>query len=188
MTCYDDPMSTEILIRRVTFADIGIVAHHRTAMFMAMGSATPAVADRLASETLAYLREAVLTGEYVGWLASFADQPTETVAGAGVQIRRVLPFPRRWPDGRVSVAQGCQGIVLNVYTEPAFRRRGLARRLMQEVLAWAKETRLDSLVLHAVPDGRPLYEQMGFGATNEMRFMGDLAGLSGSSAQSHQPG
>jgi len=139
-------------------------------MFLVMGSATPAVADQLTSETLAYLREAVPRGEYVGWLASLASHSGDTVAGAGVQIRRVLPFPRRRPDGRVDVAHGRQGIVLNVYTEPAFRRQGLARRLMQEVLARARETQLDSLVLHAAPDGRPLYEQMGFAPTNEMRF------------------
>ncbi len=29
-------------------------------------------------------------------------------------------------------------------------------------------------VLHASPDGRPLYEPLGFVATNEMRFAGDL--------------
>lgn len=65
--------------------------------------------------------------------------------------------------------------MLNVYTASAFRRRGLARRLMQEILAWAWETQLDSLVLHAAPDGRPSYEQLGLAATNEMRFTGDLA-------------
>jgi GNAT superfamily N-acetyltransferase len=179
-------VSTEVLIRRATIADTEIVAHHRAAMFMSMGLASPEVADRLISETLAYLRDAIPGGEYVGWLASLAGRRDHIVAGAGVQIRRVLPFPRRRPDGRVDVAQGRQGIVLNVYTEPAFRRQGLARRLMQEVLAWARETQLDSLVLHAAPDGRTLYEQLGFAPTNEMRFRGDLAGPSDSSAESHQ--
>jgi len=168
-------MRSDILIRRATLADIDIVAHHRAAMFLAMGLATPAVVDRLTLETLAYLREAMPRGEYVGWLASFASHPGDTVAGAGVQIRRVLPFPRRLPDGGADVAHGHQGIVLNVYTEPAFRRQGLARRLIQEILAWAQESKLDSLVLHAAPDGRPLYEQMGFVPTNEMRFTGDPA-------------
>ena len=51
----------------------------------------------------------------------------------------------------------------------------MARSLMFEVLAWARATDLESLVLHAAPDGRPLYEALGFAATNEMRFMGDLA-------------
>jgi len=166
-------VSSEMLIRRATLADAETIARHRAAMFVDMGSLSPEAVGPLVSQTLAYLRDAMPRGEYVGWLASLVSHPGQIVAGAGAQIRRVLPFPKRQPDGRVEVAPGRQGIVLNVYTEPAFRRRGLARRLMQEVLAWAKETQLDSLVLHAAPDGRPLYEQMSFVPTNEMRLAGE---------------
>jgi GNAT superfamily N-acetyltransferase len=166
-------MPDEILIRQATLADVATVARQRAAMFVDMGSATAAIAGQLQSETEAFLRQAIPSGEYIGWLASLASRPHDAVAGAGVQVRCVLPFPLRWADGRVEVAQGRQAIVLNVYTEPAFRRRGLARRLMQEVLAWARTARIESLVLHAAPDGRPLYEQLGFAPTNEMRFMGD---------------
>jgi GNAT superfamily N-acetyltransferase len=173
-------MPSEILIRRATNADVEIVAYQRAAMFVAMGTAPAALADRLASETCVYLREAIPRGEYVGWLASPARHPGDIVAGAGVQIRRTLPFPRRRFDGGVEVALGRQGIVLNVYTEPAYRRQGIARRLMQGVLAWSREAALDSLVLHAAADGRPLYQQMGFVPTNEMRFTDDLTGPGGS--------
>jgi uncharacterized protein (DUF1330 family) len=47
---------------------------------------------------------------------------------------------------------------------------------MQHVLAWARHERLDRLVLHASAEGRRLYEGLGFVATNEMRFAGDLRG------------
>jgi GNAT superfamily N-acetyltransferase len=165
-------MPDENLIRRATLADVATVARQRAAMFVDMGSATPAIADQLQSETEAFLRQAIPSGEYIGWLAILSGRSDDVVAGAGVQVRRVLPFPLPRADGRVEVAQGRQAIVLNVYTEPAFRRRGLAHRLMQEVLAWARTARIESLVLHAAPDGRPLYEQLGFAPTNEMRFMG----------------
>ena len=140
-------------------------------MFHDMGSITSGLIDRLTEMTRVYLQEAVARGEYFGWVASLNREPDRIVAGAGVQVRRVLPFPRLWPDGRADVADGRQAIVLNVYTEPACRRQGLARALMHEVLAWARTTDLESLVLHAAPDGRPLYEALGFAATNEMRFV-----------------
>jgi GNAT superfamily N-acetyltransferase len=165
------------LIREATNEDIAIVAHHRAAMFEAMGSTTPAMVDALIAATESLLREAIPRGEYRGWLAALAAEPERVVAGAGVQIRRVHPFPRRWSDGRVDVAFGRQAIVLNVFIDPQFRRRGIARRLMQQVFAWARAVELDSLVLHAASDGRMLYEELGFAATNEMRFMGDLARL-----------
>jgi hypothetical protein len=58
----------------------------------------------------------------------------------------------------------------------SWRRRGVAALLMQHVLAWARHERLDRLVLHASAEGRRLYEGLGFVATNEMRFAGDLRG------------
>ncbi len=62
------------------------------------------------------------------------------------------------------------GNIVNVYTEPEFRRRGLARRLVQVALDWCKDNRIDVVILHASDEGRPLYETMGFKAGNEMRF------------------
>ena len=67
-----------------------------------------------------------------------------------------------------------EGVVVNVFTQPAWRRRGVAAQLMDAVLAWARETRLDSLVLHASSDGPSLYDRLGFVATNEMRFTAGL--------------
>lgn len=69
----------------------------------------------------------------------------------------------------MSLAHGREG-----FTEKAWRRRGLARLLMEEVLKGAKTSRIDTLVLHASGDGRPLYEQLGFAQTNEMRYQGVL--------------
>jgi len=43
---------------------------------------------------------------------------------------------------------------------------------MKEIIAWASKTGIDSLVLHASDEGRPLYETLGFIATTEMRFRG----------------
>jgi GNAT superfamily N-acetyltransferase len=60
--------------------------------------------------------------------------------------------------------------VLNVFTEPKWRKRGAALLLMEEILRWGRAEKLDGLVLHASADGRSLYERMGFIATNEMRF------------------
>ena len=144
-------------------------------MFRDMGALEPRQVGSLLETTRVFLEEAMPRGEYVGWLATPARSPDRVVAGAGVQPRRVLPFPRLGVDGERVVAYGRQAIVLNVYTESEFRRQGLARALMHEVMAWARTMNLESLVLHSAPDGRTLYEELGFAATNEMRFMGELA-------------
>ncbi len=107
------------------------------------------------------------------------DQEDTIVAGAGAQLRRVLPHPVELADGRKAVADGRHAIVLNVFTEPGWRRRGVAEILVRRILAWAREERLDRLILHASAAGRSLYERLGFAATNGMRFAGDLSSASG---------
>lgn len=138
-----------------------------------MGQLPPALYDPLVKETIARLTTMIPAGEYVGWLAAPRDEPATIVAGAGVQLRQTLPHALA-AAGHETLARGRQGIVLNVFTKKAWRKKGAARQLMEAVLAWAKESRLDTLVLHAAPDGRHLYESLGFEQTNEMRFIGVL--------------
>jgi hypothetical protein len=45
--------------------------------------------------------------------------------------------------------------------------------LLKQIIDWAREHKLDDLVLHASSDGRALYERLGFVATTEMRFAGE---------------
>jgi GNAT superfamily N-acetyltransferase len=52
--------------------------------------------------------------------------------------------------------------VYNVYTEPAHRRRGLARLIMDAIHAWCRDAGVASVALNASRDGLPLYEAMGY--------------------------
>jgi GNAT superfamily N-acetyltransferase len=52
--------------------------------------------------------------------------------------------------------------VYNVYTEPAHRRRGLARLIMETIQAWCGEHGVSSIALNASRDGQPLYEALGY--------------------------
>ena len=42
--------------------------------------------------------------------------------------------------------------------------------LMRTLIDWCRAEGFNSVNLHASVDGRPLYEQLGFEATNEMRL------------------
>jgi ribosomal protein S18 acetylase RimI-like enzyme len=141
-------------------------------MFRDIGTAGATVVEPLRERSEARIREMFSRNEYVGWLAHPPGDPDHVVSGVGVHLRSVLPFPVQNPDG---FAEGRQGLVVNVYTDAEYRRRGLARQLMITMMEWAREVRLDSLVLHAAADGRRLYESLGFKATNEMRLQGRIA-------------
>jgi GNAT superfamily N-acetyltransferase len=163
------PETPDIAIRLAHPADAPVIAHQRACMFREMGQLTEAAFPELRDRATMVLEQWLKSGDYVGWLAVTVETG-RVVAGAGCQRRAALPHPRT-PD---TVGVGRQAIVLNVYTEPEWRRRGLAERLMREVLTWARLERLDRLVLHASTAGRPLYERLGFVATNEMRFPGSF--------------
>lgn len=156
-------------IRTATPADAAVIAAHRVAMFRDMGrldGAESEAADALAGAVTGYLAGALASGEYAGWLAF--DAGGQVVAGAGVQLRPVVPSPG--PGGRVLTAP--QAYLLNVYTAPAWRRRGVAEALVRRALAWAEARGCSSVALHASDAGRALYERLGFRPTNEMRFHG----------------
>lgn len=55
-----------------------------------------------------------------------------------------------------------RGYVSSVYTDPAWRRRGIARHLMEQIIARAREMGMDRLILWASSMGRPLYLDQGF--------------------------
>ena len=94
-----------------------------------------------------------------------SDPPV--IGGAGVQLRPILPRPRHGED---DLETGPEAIVLNIYVEPAWRRRGVAERLVRTLLAALAERGIRRIVLHASDEGRRLYERLGFVATSEMRL------------------
>ena len=161
------------LIRRATVEDAAVVARHRARMFHDMDEISDQAYDDFLAASQEWTERGLTSGEYIGWLAVPKGEPDSIVAGAGVQLRRVPPHPCR-PSRDGQFAKGRHAIVLNVFTEPEWRKRGAASFLMEEILRWAREEKLDRLVLHASDAARSLYEHMGFIATNEMRFGDEL--------------
>ena len=94
------------------------------------------------------------------WLA--LDEAGNVAAGAGLALID-------WPPNHLG-RLAFRPVAMDVYTHPKYRRRGLARRLMEAMTAWCNANDIPYLFLHASDDGRPLYEAMGFRATTEMHL------------------
>jgi GNAT superfamily N-acetyltransferase len=160
-------VSGGIVVREGSLADVPVIARHRTEMFRDMGDLRLEDEEPMRVRVEGFLRDAFAAGTYRAWLAAPASRPSETIAGAGVFIRPMMPRPRGDGGG---VTTGDEALVMNVFTEREHRGRGAARLLMQCVIDWARGAGVDSLVLQASAAGRPLYEQLGFVPTREMRF------------------
>jgi len=163
----------EFPIRQATQDDVAVIGWHRARMFQDMGLVPEELFESFRTKALDRLSKDLASGDYFGWIVSEPKAPENIIAGAGVIIRVVPPFPHRHEDGKITIAEGRQGLIVNVFTEPEWRRRGIAKLLMKEIIEWSREQSLDDLVLHASDDGRALYQQLSFVLTNEMRLRGD---------------
>ena len=152
--------SLNLTIRRATLQDSAVILHHRRSMFQDMGEGTPEELDNMVEATAPWLAQALADGSYLGWLAE--DAQGRVAAGGGVLISSWPASPRD-PYTR-------RALIINVYTEPEFRRQGLARQIMYVILEGLKDNDFRSVVLHASDAGRHLYEALGFVPTNEMRL------------------
>ncbi|MEO5951384.1 MAG: GNAT family N-acetyltransferase, partial [Chloroflexia bacterium] len=136
----------KFIIRPATLVDSPALVRHRCEMFSDMGSLRADAYDALAAATAAYYAKAMPIGEYLAWVVSPAEQPDLIIAGGGMQLRRILPRPTE--DGFI-LTPGPQGLIVNVYTEREWRRKGLAELIMNTIIEWSTANGVASLVLHA---------------------------------------
>jgi GNAT superfamily N-acetyltransferase len=160
-------MPASFAVRLATPRDFMLLAGQRVAMFRSMGRTTPAIEQPLLESCATYFERALASGEYVGWVAELTAPPHSAIGGAGVQFRPLLP---RTDSTGEHLLVGLEGLILNVYVDDRHRRQGVARRLLETLIEWAPGAGIVRLVLHASPDGRSLYESLGFLASNEMHF------------------
>lgn len=88
------------------------------------------------------------SGRQWGWRRMARGELLAVAACCFVHGRRIQ---------RTLVASG-RAMILNVYTEPEFRRLGIARQIMGTILDWIRGRGLRSAHLHASDEGRSLYE------------------------------
>jgi GNAT superfamily N-acetyltransferase len=149
--------TAEPVVREAVAADLPELVRLRLALLSTFGPVDQP--DALAEATAAYLERAMSAGSF---LAVVADVDGRLVASSGLCVLRRLPLADN--------PGGLEGYILNMYTEPAYRRQGMARRVLEAIVLWCRERGLKAILLHASDAGRPLYTQMGFEPTNEMRL------------------
>jgi len=148
-----------IAIREGTIADIPEIARQRRRMCEDMNYTDPDVLSAMVSATADYLKKAIPEGSFRSWLACDNGR---VVAGGAVVIS---PWPAHAYD-----LECRRATILNVYTEPEYRRRGIARQIMDIMIAWCRNEGFARVSLHASEHGRHLYELLGFEDSNEMRL------------------
>jgi len=98
-----------------------------------------------------WVEDALQRGVYLGWVAEVGGA---VIGGAGLTLLE-------WGPTRTD-PNPLRARVVNVFTEPAWRGRGVAGSLLARCLAEAETRNIGVLSLSAAPEVRPLYEKLGF--------------------------
>ena len=142
-------------IRPATIADIPHIVQHRELMFREMD--IPAAFEDMSAAVALWLRHAIPSKTYLGWIAEASSG--DVAAGSGLIV---IP----WPPGPMSMDPRC-GFVFNVYTARSHRKQGLARRLMDAMHDYCRAEGIERVVLNASTFGKPLYDGMGYVVADE---------------------
>jgi GNAT superfamily N-acetyltransferase len=74
------------------------------------------------------------------------------------------------PNHRSAIILAQSAYVSTVYVKPTWRRRGIARALMQQAVAWARRNGCEVIRLRTSLGGRALYEGLGFRQSDELEL------------------
>lgn len=145
-------------VRAATEKDIDTLVHQRHMMFQDM---RPRTAEEHRVQDRSY-RSWALRKMRKGTLKCFlVTDPKGRVAGGGaVWLREVQPSPGR--PARFSP------YLMSVYTEPDFRRKGVATIVVKKAEKWARSNGYSEMNLHASKQGRKVYPTLGWKRTWEM--------------------
>ena len=139
--------------RLATPADIPELLRLAALMYQSMGVDTEASSWREGATKL--LAERLGGDELVMFAVDDPEREGRLVACGGAAVIQRVPGPAT-PDGRWAYVQW-------MVTEPGFRRRGLARAVLEAILDWLSARGIVNVELHATKDGEPLYRSLGFG-------------------------
>ena len=158
-------MANTFALRVAVVTDIPALVDHRRRMFEDMYAQKDVVRDRAAYDAMdtAYadiLRYEIPVGSTRAWVI---DDAGMIAASGALKFTDWLPRPDGQRRGLVYVH--------SVYCAPEYRRQGLARRILQAMIAYCHENGWPRISLHASDMGRGLYEELGFQPTNEMRLV-----------------
>lgn len=141
---------TDIRCRRATVSDVEALAELRWQMSTEHQEGNVSREEYIAAycETV---RDPLAQGTHLGWLAEADGKPV----ACAMLIWWLMP-----PN--VEELHRRRGYVSSVYTHPEYRRLGLARTLMEMLVASARDLHVSKVLLSASSMGRPLYLSMGF--------------------------
>ena len=150
-----------IEFRKATPEDIDLLVRTRIEVLRAAngltGTTDMSEVEKLSNE---YYEKALADNTHTAYLVFDHGR---FIGTGGISYYRVMPTYHN-PTGR-------KAYIMNMYTRPEYRRKGIAFRTLDLLVQDAREKGIISVSLEATTAGRPLYERYGFsGMKDEMEL------------------
>jgi GNAT superfamily N-acetyltransferase len=152
------------LLREAVHADIPVLIKHRRWMFQDMLNTQPVAytqtdVDAMETPYAEYLEK------HFGTIirAWVVEDEGRVISSGSILFQMWSPRP--------ADLTGEAALLHSIYTEPDYRRQGLARRVTQALVTACRYLGYKTISLHASEAGRALYESLGFHPTSEMRLI-----------------
>ena len=143
--------------RRATIEDLDELVRTRIEVLRAANKLDERVdMSEVERQSRDYYTKALADGSHTAYLVYDGDK---FVGAGGVSYFRVMPTYHN-PSGE-------KAYIMNMYTAPEYRRKGIAFKTLDLLVRDAKERNVKAISLEATDMGRPLYEKYGFVKMND---------------------
>ena len=168
----------KLTVREVTTHDIPVMVKYRLDYLTELqGEMSLSYRKELSENLNRFLSTSIGAGEMYAVIAEYLSTATQTDVASdineegnkGSRHDENAPVPvafgamiyKRVP-GDVNKAFYIEADICNMYTIPAERRKGISSRVLENMIAHAKENGVSKLSLHTSKEGENLYRRYGF--------------------------
>lgn len=150
-----------LIYKRASTDDLELLTETRIEVLLAANGLPEGTdMDEVREQTRRYYQKALPGGTHIAYLVLDGDRLAGT---GGVSFFQVMPTYHN-PSGE-------KAYLMNIYTRPAYRRKGVAYKTLDLLVREAERRGVTAISLEATAMGRPLYERYGFvGMNNEMEL------------------
>ena len=146
-----------LLYKRATIEDIDMLTKTRIRVLSAANSLSDDIdMNEVEKQSYDYYGRALCDDTHIAYLV-FDEK--RFVGSGGVSFFQVMPTYHN--------VSGKKAYIMNIYTEPAYRRRGIAYKILDLLVSDVRSKEITSISLEATEAGRPLYEKYGFVKMND---------------------
>lgn len=140
-----------IVYRKAKIDDVYALAKTRSFLLQEIDKYSDNERLKVEDANILYFEKALADNSFVAWIAL---EKKRIIATSGLCFYEVPPS-YKCPDGKVAY-------VMNMFTLPEYRKKGIAMELLDKIVDEAKSRGYKKITLNATDMGKPLYYKYGF--------------------------